>query len=259
MPGYVPGVGLAAKLVSQFDGNARLGLPTHLAIVALFDEQTGEPVCLMGGTAITASRTAAASAVATDVLAIPGASVLAVIGSGPQAAAHLDYLPRVRGFTDIRVFARRPSAAAELVAGRPAARAVGSLGAAVAGADVVCCCTGAAAPVLGAADLGPGTHVNSVGTGAELAPDLVAEAAVFAEWTGAATEAIPAGARELQALGADRVTEIGAVLAGTAPGRASAAQLTVYKSTGYAVEDVAAAALAYRRARERGIGKFFCF
>jgi ornithine cyclodeaminase/alanine dehydrogenase-like protein (mu-crystallin family) len=212
----------------------------------------------MGGTAITAFRTAAASAVATDVLAIPGASVLAVIGSGPQAAAHLDYVPRVRGFTDIRVFARRPSAAAELVAGRSAARAVGSLSEAVAGADVVCCCTGASAPVLGAADLGQGTHVNSVGTGAELAPDLVAEA-VFAEWKGAATEAVPAGARELQALGADRVTEIGAVLSGTAPGRTSAAQLTVYKSTGHAVEDVAAAALAYRRARERGIGKVFCF
>ena len=138
----------------------------------------------------------------------------------------------------------------------PVARAAGSFEAAVAGADVVCCCTDAHEPILEAGWLAPGAHVSSVGGtfGPELDPAIVRGGRVFVEWRGAATTPPPAGAHDLQGLDPAAVTEIGEVLAGTRPGRTSRDELTVYKSTGHAVEDAAAAGLVYRRALETGTG-----
>ena len=139
---------------------------------------------------------------------------------------------------------------------RTGAAAAGSFEEAVRGADVVACCTDAREPVLDAAWLAPGVHVSSVGGtfGPELDAATVQRARVFVEWRGAATNPPPAGAHDLQGLDPDGITEVGEVLAGTRPGRTSADEVTVYKSTGHAVEDAAAARLVYDRARRAGAG-----
>jgi alanine dehydrogenase len=162
----------------------------------------------------------------------------------------------VRAFREIRVASRTPAHAAALAAEHPAARAVGSFEEAVAGADVVCCCTDAREPILHAGWVAPGAHVSSVGGtfGPELDPAIVRAGRVFVEWRGAAANPPPAGAHELQGLDPDAVTEVGEVLSGTRPGRTSPDELTVYKSTGHAVEDAAAANLVYRLAVETGAG-----
>jgi ornithine cyclodeaminase/alanine dehydrogenase-like protein (mu-crystallin family) len=182
--------------------------------------------------------------------------VLAILGAGVQGRSHLEAFPLVRDFREIRVASRTPGRAEALAERHPAARTVGTFEAAVAGADVVACCTDAREPVLQAAWLAPGTHVSSVGGtfGPELGPAVIRAGRVFAEWRGAATNPPPAGAHELQGLDPGAVTEIGEVLAGTRPGRTSPGELTVYKSTGHAVEDAAAADLVHRRALETGAG-----
>jgi ornithine cyclodeaminase/alanine dehydrogenase-like protein (mu-crystallin family) len=210
----------------------------------------------MDGRHITAVRTGAAAAVAAGALARADAEVLAILGAGVQGRSHLEALPRVRDFRDIRVASRTPAHAAALASLHPAARPVGSFQEAVEGADVVCCCTDAREPVLEAAWLAPGTHVSSVGGtfGPELDAGTVRAGRVFVEWRGAALAPPPAGAHELQGLGGDAVTELGEVLAGSRPGRTSGEEITVYKSTGHAVEDAAAARLVYERARKAGAG-----
>jgi ornithine cyclodeaminase/alanine dehydrogenase-like protein (mu-crystallin family) len=256
MPVNLPGVALGAKLVAVFPGNHAAGRPSHQALIALFDEADGTPVAVMDGARITALRTGAAAAVAAGALARPDAAVLAILGAGVQGHAHLETFPRVRDVREIRVASRTPAHAAALAARHPAARAAGSFAEAVAGADVVACCTDARRPVLDAAWLAPGVHVSSVGGtfGPELDPETVRGGRVFVEWRGAATNPPPAGAHELQGLDPAAVTEIGEVLAGTRPGRTSADERTVYKSTGHAVEDAAAARLVYDRARQAGAG-----
>lgn len=210
----------------------------------------------MAGTRITALRTGAAAAVAAGALARPDASVLAILGAGVQGASHLETFPRVRAVSEIRIASRSAEHAAALAARHPAARAVRSFEEAVTGADVVCCCTDAREPVLSAGWLAPGAHVSSVGGtfGPELDAGTIRAGRVFVEWRGAATNAPPAGAHELQGLDPDTVTEIGEVLAGTRPGRGSAGEITVYKSTGHGLEDAAAARLVDRRARAAGAG-----
>jgi alanine dehydrogenase len=256
MPVHLPGVALGAKLVSVFPGNHQRGRPSHQALIALFDPADGTPRAVMDGTRITAARTGAAAAVAAGALARPDATVLAILGAGVQGRSHLDAFPLVRDFREIRVASRTPGRAAALAEGHPLARVAGSFEEAVAGADVVCCCTDAREPVLEAGWLAPGAHVSSVGGtfGPELDPATVRSGRVFVEWRGAVTSPPPAGAHDLQGLDPATVTEIGEVLAGTRPGRTAPDQLTVYKSTGHAVEDAAAADLVYRRALETGAG-----
>jgi ornithine cyclodeaminase/alanine dehydrogenase-like protein (mu-crystallin family) len=256
MPVHLPGVALAAKLVSVFPANHERGRPSHQALIALFDPDDGTPLAVMDGTRITAARTGAAAAVAAGALARPDAAVLAILGAGVQGRSHLDAFPLVRGFGDIRVASRTPAHARALAAAHPAARAVGSFQEAVAGADVVCCCTDAREPVLQLGWLAPGAHVSSVGGsfGPELDPAVVRAGRVFVEWRGAAANPPPAGAHELQGLDPATLTEVGEVLAATRPGRTSPTELTVYKSTGHAVEDAAAATLVHRRALEAGAG-----
>jgi alanine dehydrogenase len=256
MPVALPGVALGAKLVSVFPGNHQRGRRSHQALIALFDEDDGTLRALLDGTYITAIRTGGAAAVAAEALARPDAAVLAILGAGVQGRSHLETFPRVRAFRDIRIASRTPEHAAVLAARHPAARVVGSFEEAVTGADVVCCCTDAREPVLSVDWLAPGAHVSSVGGtfGPELDDATVRSGRVFVEWRDSVSNPPPAGAHELQGFDRDSVTEIGEVLAGTRPGRRTDDELTVYKSTGHAVEDAAAARLVYQRARRAGVG-----
>jgi len=256
MPGYVPGVALEVKLVSVYPGNHQHELPSHQGLIALFDESNGAPLAIMDGTYITAIRTGGTAAVATRALARRDAKVLAILGAGVQGASHLETLPRIRGFEEIRIASRDAGKAATLASRHPLARVAGSFEDAVRGADVVACCTDSHEPVIRFDWLKPGAHVSSVGGtfGPEIDAATMSAARVFVEWRGAATNPPPAGAHELQGLDAQTLTEVGEVLAGTRPGRLSEEEITVYKSTGHAVEDAATARLVFDRALAEGAG-----
>ncbi len=254
MPGYVSGV-LETKLVSVFPGNAARGVPTHQALIVVFDERTGTRVAVMDGTHITAARTGASSAVATRALARDDASVLAVLGAGVQGRSHFDAVTRVRDFREVRIASRTFAHAEELAKGY-GARAVATFEEAVRGADVVCCCTDSSEPVLRRDWLRAGAHVTSVGTardGPELDAATVGAGMLVVE-SRVAFQPYPAGSHELQGLDPSSAVELGEVLAGTRPGRTAPDEITVYKSMGHAVEDAAAARLVYERARAEGAG-----
>ncbi len=270
MPGYVPSLGaLAAKLVTLFPGNAGGPLPTHQALLGVFDPETGEPLAVMDATAITALRTGACSALSTRLLARADARVLAIVGTGVQARAHARTVPLVREFGELRVAGRSTEKAERLAAelraeGLPA-RAAGSCAEAIRGADVVCATTHAVEPVVRREWLSPGTHVTSVGynpQGRELDDATIADALVVVESRETALAPVPAGANDLTqpirdgVIAADHVhAEIGELVDGSRPGRTSGEQITVYKSVGVAVQDTAAAALVIALARERGSGR----
>jgi ornithine cyclodeaminase/alanine dehydrogenase-like protein (mu-crystallin family) len=240
MPGSVAGGGLGAKLVSLFPKN-RPPLPTHQALIVLFDERSGLVTAVMDGTYITAIRTAAAAALATKLLARPEASVLAILGTGVQSRSAQEMFPRIRDFAEIRV------------AGR------GEYEEAVRGADVVHGATHSPDPVVLADWLSPGTHVSSVGynaPGSELDPAILERAdLICVESRDSAFAPPPAGAPELAGIDPQQTVELGEIVGGTAAGRTSHDQITLYKSVGVAVQDLAAAALVLAAARERGVGQ----
>jgi alanine dehydrogenase len=256
MPGHIPGVALESKLVSVFPANDEEGLPSHQGLIALFDEDNGAPLAVMDCIYITAIRTGGAAAVAARVLARDDAKVLAILGAGTQGWSHLQTFPRVRDFDEIRIASRNFERASDLAAHHPRARAVQSFEEAVRGADIVATCTDAREPILRRAWLSAGSHVSAVGGtfGPEVDPETVKAARVFVEWRGAVTNAPPAGAHELQGIDPASVTEIGEVIAGVKPGRTSHDEITLYKSTGLAVEDAATARLVYDAARANGVG-----
>jgi alanine dehydrogenase len=270
MPAHVPGAGaLAAKLVGQFPQNPARGLPSHVAIIAVFDPETGVPLAVMDGEVITAARTAAASALSVRLLARADAAVLAVLGTGVQARSHGLAVARVRTLREVRVAgrsrAKAETLAAELAAelGVPATATAGYQDA-IAGADIVCACTHSPEPVVHGAWLRPGMHVTSVGVngdGRELDAEAVARALVVVESRGAARAAVPTGSNDLAwairdgAVTADHVhAELGELVSGTRPGRTSADQVTLYKSVGVAAQDAAAAAMVLSIARAAGLG-----
>jgi alanine dehydrogenase len=239
MLGYAPSSALGCKLVTLFPGNR--DRPTHQAVIVLVDPETGTPVALMDGTYITAMRTAAAAALATRLLARPDARVLAILGTGVQSRSAQEMFPRARDFEEVRV------------AGR------GEFEDAVRGADVVHATTASPEPVVRLEWLSPGTHVSSVGStiagGSELDPAIVEGAdVVVVEQRDSAFAPLPAGAPELEPRGRDGVVELGEIIAGTSAGRTAPEQITLYKSVGIAVQDLAAAALVLAAARERGAG-----
>ncbi|TAN24296.1 MAG: ornithine cyclodeaminase family protein [Acidobacteria bacterium] len=240
MPGAASGM-LGAKLVSVFPRNPERGLPGHQALIALFDADTGTPVAILEATALTAARTGAVSAVATDALAREDARVLAILGTGVQAQAHWEAVRRVRPFTEIRV-AGRTAAHVQARAAEWEARPMKSFAAAVRGADVVCACTHADEPVVRREWIQAGAHINSVGIGGGEIDRATVEAGLLAVESRGAFAPFPAGAYELQGMDPASGIELGAILAGEHAGRTDAAQITVFKSVGHAVEDVAAAA-----------------
>lgn len=246
MPGRAAGV-LGAKLVSVFPENPTRGLPGHQALIALFDESTGEPLALLDGTAITAARTAAVSAVATRCLARNDAKVLAILGTGVQAAAHWRALTTGFGFQRVVVAGRTPARVLEC-ANAWNAEPAPSFEAAVRDAEVVCACTHADLPVVRRSWLRPGTHVNSVGIGGHELDQAALDDALLVVEAMTAFDPFPIGAYELQGRSASGACELGAILAGRASGRSDPAQITVFKSVGHAVLDVAAAAHVWRQA-----------
>jgi alanine dehydrogenase len=257
MPAYLPSAGLACKLVTLFPQNR--DRETHQAAIAVFDPENGTPLALMDGTYVTATRTAAGSALATRLLAREDSRVLAVIGTGVQARTHARAIPRVRPIEEIRVAGRDPAKAEKLAAELgPGARAVASYEEAVRGADVVAATTHATEPVVCHEWLAPGTHVNSVGlnpSGREVDAETVGAATLVVESRDSALAPPPAGAPELVDVDPGDVhAELGELVRGTRPGRTSREELTLYKSVGVAVQDAAAAALVLSAARERGIG-----
>lgn len=243
MPAYAGALG--AKLVTFYPNNQ--GVPSHHAMILLFRPETGEPLVTMDGRLITEMRTAAVSAVATKLLARPDASVLGILGAGVQARSHLEALRLVRSFREIRVWSPRNARA---LAGELGIHAAASAEEAVRGADVVVVATTSQTPVLLGKWLSPGAHVNAVGaprpTWRELDDDVLRKARLYVEQREAATR------ESGDVIAAGQVyAEIGEVVSGTKPGRQSAAEITLFKSVGVAVEDVVSADLVYRKAIAR--------
>jgi alanine dehydrogenase len=241
MPAYT-GAALGTKLVAFYPHNT--GVPTHHATILLFKPETGEPLVTMDGRLITEVRTAAVSAVATQHLASPDASVLAIIGSGVQAHSHLEALRLVRNFREVRVWSPRRAAA---FAKEHGVRAASSAEEAVRGADVVVTATTSPTPVLSGGWLSPGAHINAVGAPRpdwrELDDEVLERSRVYVD----SREAALKESGDVIAAG-EIFAEIGEVVSGAKPGRRSAEEITLFKSLGLAVEDVATAELVYLKA-----------
>jgi ornithine cyclodeaminase/alanine dehydrogenase-like protein (mu-crystallin family) len=250
-----------AKLVSVFADPSHPGHRAHEGLVVLFDGETGRPVSVADGSEITRIRTAAASAVATDALARPNASTLAVLGLGAQARTHIESIARVRPLQSVRVWGRDLHQAERFAQAMQdehslPVEAVARAAAAVDGADIVCSVTTAADPILEGAWIAPGTHLNIVGssapTAAEIDSDLVVRSLFIADHR---EHVLAHGGEFVRARAAGRVgddhvvAEIGDVLSGNHPGRTAADQITLYKSLGHAVQDLAAAAWLYAQPR----------
>lgn len=256
-----------AKLVTVFAGNAAQGLPTHHAVIVLFDPETGVPAALVDGRYITAARTAAVSAVAERHLARAGSAVLAILGSGVQARSHVESLCLTARFREVRAWSPTPEHLTQFVADAAAltsatVHAAASAEAAVRGADVIVLATSSTTPVVRNEWVSTGALIISLGAYRpemrEMDPVLVALARVIVDSRAAAlVEAgdIVQGMREGRFSEAHIAGEIGEVILHRVPGRRSADEVVIFKSLGMAVEDVAAAHLAYRRAREQGIGQ----
>jgi len=243
------------KTVAIFPGNSARGLDSHQGFVALFDGETGETRALLNAGAITAVRTAAVSGVATRLLARDDARTLALIGAGIQARSHLDAMRAVRDFDHIVVFSRTPGKLAG-IEDAPSAEA------AVRDADVICTTTNAAEPIIDRAWLKPGVHINAVGssipTTRELDTATMRDAALFVDRrestiTEAGDFLFP---QREGAIGPEHIrAEIGELLIGAGEGRRSQDELTVFKSLGLAVEDLAAAEHVWRRAEQENVGQ----
>jgi thiomorpholine-carboxylate dehydrogenase len=250
--GIMPAVAeaeMGLKLVSFYPGNAGTGIPTHMAMILLLRPDTGDPLAIMDGRLITEMRTAAVSAAVTKRLAAPESRVLALIGSGVQASAHLAALSRVRSFDEVRVWSRTPEHARRF-AEEHGVRAAPSAEAAVRGADVVVTATNAREPIVRGAWLKPGAHVNAVGaprpTWRELDDDAMNQGVLVVD----SREAVLQEAGDVILSQAPIYAEIGEIFAGTKP-KPPAGSTTVFKSVGIAVEDIAAARLVYEADRVR--------
>jgi ornithine cyclodeaminase/alanine dehydrogenase-like protein (mu-crystallin family) len=260
MPGAMGEVApFGAKLISVFNENPRQGRQSHQGLVVLFHPETGEPVCVVHAGEITAIRTAAASAVATAALARPDAHRLAILGTGEQALTHAKAISHVRPLTAITIWGRSLVKANDLAAKLQSelklpVTAHTRAQQAVADADIICTVTSAATPVLLGAWVPTGAHVNIIGSSyagpIEVDNDLVARSHFFVD---SRAGVLSQGAEFLAAKAAGLITdthiaaEIGAVLAGDAPGRASADEITAYKSLGHIVQDLASAWALYER------------
>jgi ornithine cyclodeaminase len=259
MPAYraAPDPVYSLKAVCIAPLNPRRGLDSHQGFVALFDGVTGEPRAFVNASAITAIRTAAVSAVATRLLARPGSRTLAILGAGVQARAHLDAMRAVLPFERVRVWSRTPAKAAELEGVEVAATAEEAL----AGADVVVTATTSAEPILRREWLAEGAHVNAVGSSIKSTRELdsatMGAAALYVDRrestvneSGDYLFALADGA-----VGPDSIRgEIGELLNGSVEGRRDDTELTVFKSLGLAVEDLAAAEHVLRRAEAEDAG-----
>jgi ornithine cyclodeaminase/alanine dehydrogenase-like protein (mu-crystallin family) len=277
MPSYQAGqeAGYGLKAITVTPGNPARGLDSHQGIVLLSSSETGEPLAVLNASALTEIRTAAVSAVATEVLAGEEADLLTIIGTGVQARAHLRAIASTRPLAEIRVVGRTLEKAAKFAAElKPEITGItkligcASVQEAVEGATIIVTATNSTEPVLRREWLSTGVHINAVGAclpdARELDTATVADAALF----GDSRDSVLAEAGDYVlaaaegAIGPDHLqAELGDLLSGRSenPGRTSEREITIFESLGLAVEDLAAAALAYRTARERGLGTWVDF
>ena len=256
MAAWQPGRQICVKVVNVFDGNLAVGLPNHLASVNLFDPDTGTATCVMDATFITGVRTAAAAVLSHKLLSRGDSRVATIVGAGVQAREHLRLLPLVRDVDEIQICALDFGHAQRLARWHPRARAVADVEAAVRRSDLVCLATHSATPVIDVAWIKPGTHVSSVGYHpplGELPPALAAGSRLFVE-TMDAFAAPPVGCSELSGVDPSAAATLGTVVNYPGRGRASDAEITVYKAMGIAMEDMVAANLVYDRARQSAAG-----
>jgi ornithine cyclodeaminase/alanine dehydrogenase-like protein (mu-crystallin family) len=257
------------KLVCKYDRPHGDPLGTHVGMVMLFDSIKGVPLAMIEGSSLTAIRTSAASALATDVLARKDARRLAIIGNGEQAARHVHAMRAVRDIDHVAVWGRDPARAAEFVSAMAAETglpvvATLSVAEAVAEADIICTTTSAKEPVLAGSALAPGMHINLVGsaiaTTAEVDAEAVRRSRFYVDYRDAA---MAAAGELLQAIEAGVVTEshiigeIGDVLLGRAEGRQNEQDITLYKSLGVASQDLAAAYAIWEKAENENAGQSF--
>lgn len=251
-----------AKLVSVFPNNFAKGISSHQGVVILFEPDAGAPVCVVDASSVTAIRTAAASAAATDALARPEASRLALLGYGEQAHTHAHAISHVRDLTSIRIWGRsaeRAEAFADRLQGelKCDVELCPSVEEAVRDADIVCTVTAAKEPVLEGKWVSPGAHVNVVGSSHAGPVEVDNELVRISRFIADSKESVAAqGAEFLRARKAGLVddshivAEIGEVFAGKAEGRRTAEEITVYKSLGHVVQDLASAWMLYQTASE---------
>jgi alanine dehydrogenase len=256
MPAWRSGLQLTVKIVNVFDGNLESNLPNHLAVINLFDPDTGAASCVMDGTHITGIRTAASAVLSARMLSRGESRIATVIGAGVQGREHVRLLPLIRDFDRINVCSLRFDDAQKLAAQSEIARATADVEAAVRESDIVCLATHSATPVIRSEWVKPGTHVTSVGyhpPNGELPRDLASGYRLFVE-TLDAFQSPPVGCAELASLEPSKATTLGAVVLGRKPGRLSDDEITVYKAMGIAMEDLIAANLAYQKAKREGGG-----
>lgn len=261
---------LSAKLLSMFPENNGAGLPSHQAVILVFDAETGAPRALVDGDFITAARTAACSALATRLLAREDAHVLLIVGTGVQARAHAAAIPRVRSIREIRLLGRSPQKAEKLaqeIARKQGIRTIAyrEPEQAFTDAHIVCAATHAMVPVVKGGWLEPGMHVTSVGLnpeGRELDSHAVEKSLVVVETRAAALASGVDGANDLKwpirdgLISADHIrAEVGELISGAKCGRTSPDQITLYKSVGVAIQDAVAVQLVLDAAEKRGVGR----
>ena len=248
------------KEIVVVPSNPGRGLDPHQGSVLLHDGVDGRLLAILNASPVTEVRTAAVSGVATRLLARPDARRVAILGSGVQGRSHAIAMRSVLPGCELRVWSRT-FAHAEALALEAHGLACRSVEEAVADADVVCTCTSSPTPVLGLDALAPGTHVNAVGSSGvwaqELEASLVARSSLFVDRRESTVSESGdfLAAVEQEGIGPEHIlAELGEVVVGAHAGRTDATELTLFKSLGLAVEDLAAAELAVRRARELGLG-----
>ncbi len=267
MPGYVASPeSIAIKVIAVFPDNVETPYDSHQGAVMLFDSSNGRIIALMDASEVTAIRTAAASAVATDLLARKDARILSILGSGVQARTHLDAMRKVRNVSHVRVWSRTRERAEAFAAreGKNSQVAINVFATAedaVRDADIICTTTAARDPVLFGEWIAPGAHVNAVGSSSpkmrELDASAVAKAKMYVDWRESALN--EAGdfliAKDEGAVDDGHILgEIGEILIGKIEGRASDDVITLFKSLGVAAQDVVAARHVYDRAQREGLG-----
>ena len=272
MPGYIADPEcFGVKLVSLIPRNKPPHYSSHLGLVLLFEAEHGCPVALLDAAGITAIRTAAASGLATRLLARPEAGDLALLGAGEQARSHLEAMLAVRALRRIRVWARDSYKAAAFAKAEGARHQISietsaTAREAVAGADIICTVTKAREPILLGEWLAPGAHLNVVGSSiastAEIDTPAVVRSRFFVDYRDSTRNE---GGEYLRALAAGAITadhiqgEIGEVANGSKIGRTSPLDVTLYKSLGVAPQDLASAYFVLRKARAAGVGQVIDF
>jgi ornithine cyclodeaminase/alanine dehydrogenase-like protein (mu-crystallin family) len=267
MPAYRGGARPAwgLKEICLFPGNPARGLDTHLGAVILHSGDTGEPLAVMNASAITAIRTAAVSALATKLLAREDAATLAIIGAGVQARSHLHAIPVVRKIREIRICSRTRAHAEGVAAPALHVRVVDTIQDAVRDADIIVTATSSKEPVIRREWIAPGAHINAVGSSVATAREIdsatMAAAALFVDRR---ESTINESGDYLMALREGTIkpairAEIGEILIGTAKGRTSREEITLFKSLGIAIEDLASAQFLYDKAKAAGAGTWVDF